>query len=329
MSLRRWISVVALFVMGSGSALAQPKKGAPPAPAPAEGSGAGSAVEMTEDAPPSDMNGTDENPDAPKGTEEHVVVTAPVVKRPAGYPIEEVLRPITLPENMSEVAIGPHFQVSPYAASDALRGRYGITRQVQLGLTYVTFGVYDDPTNVAKKYAFHPGKALALDVTVLLKNWVGVRVGVPLYFDPFAMSVQLGAPMKFVFDDKLAIGGLEDVVTITAKEFSPSLYQEAANAVGAANKMAGGSQSRGRLRFSGYAEYQQSRQLALIGRLGLDFDDFSANKNAQGYGGGVIFIRAGVLYSVRRYFDLGASLGFDDLAKGGSFGPQINLAVRI
>ena len=51
------------------------------------------------------------------------------------------MRPITLPQNMSEVAIGPHAQVSTRpAGTDALRARYGITRQVQLGLTYVLGG---------------------------------------------------------------------------------------------------------------------------------------------------------------------------------------------
>ena len=63
---------------------------------------------MTEDAPPADMNGTDENPDAPQDVDERrpTAVVAPADEAARrGYPIEEALRPITLPQNMSEVSI--------------------------------------------------------------------------------------------------------------------------------------------------------------------------------------------------------------------------------
>src|SRR5687767_12375654 len=104
MSLRRLVSALSVVVATGGVVLAQPKAPTPaPAPAPAPGTPApaeGSAVQPIEDAPPSDMEGKDENPDAPRGTE--VVVVGPTVKveKPTGYPIEEALRPITLPANM-------------------------------------------------------------------------------------------------------------------------------------------------------------------------------------------------------------------------------------
>ena len=137
MSLRRLISVLSVVVFATASvALAQtPAPAKAPAPAPAtppaagsgagSGSGEGSAVQPIEDAPPGDMEGRDENPDAPKGTGDEtpgVVATAPSTK-PTGYPIEQTQRPITLPANMAEVSIAPHFQASPYAGGDALPGR--------------------------------------------------------------------------------------------------------------------------------------------------------------------------------------------------------------
>ena len=87
---------------------------------------------MTEDPPPGDIEGRDENPDAPRGigVETKPVVEKPVKAKRGSYPIEEAMRPITLPQNMSEVGIGPHAQLSPYQGSDALRARYGITDMV-------------------------------------------------------------------------------------------------------------------------------------------------------------------------------------------------------
>src|SRR5690606_23656890 len=105
--------------------------------------------------------------------------------------------------------------------------------QVQLGLTYLIGGIYSE-----EKFgiggggtAFHPGKAVGLDVTVLVQNWLGLRLGVPVYIDPVGVSIALGAPMRFVFADRLSITALEDFVSIRVKDFAPSFYQESTNAV--------------------------------------------------------------------------------------------------
>ena len=301
--------------------------------------GSGDAVQMTEDAPPADMNGTDENPDAPRavGSETRVTAAAPAPKRKGDYPIEEALRPITLPQNMSEVVLDPHAQVGDgsaikYTGTTALRARYGITDKVQLGLTYVLGGMYDDPNTTGKDYGFHAGKAVGLDVTVLLDKWVGVRLGIPVYVQPVAVSVTLGAPMKFQISDKLALGGLDDVLDIKIKRFAPTFYTESDNAIGAANDMTGTQQSRGHVRIAGYGIYQYQPNTAIIGRLGFD-DDLGppggTMAGTQGTGGTATFIRAGVDYTPRRYLDIGGSLGFDDLAHLGTFGPALYLAVRI
>lgn len=347
MSLRRLISVLSVVTVATASAFAAPndKKAPAPAPAPAKeaepapaagsaaGTADGAAVAPIEDSPPSDMEGRDENPDAPKATDTDVaVVVAPTVVKPAGYPVEQALRPITLPASMAEVSIAPHAVVSPLAASDALRARYGITRQVQLGLTYLYGGVYDDPATVKKSYGFRVGKAAGLDVTVLLQNWIAVKVGVPVYFDPVATSFQAGAPMKFIFGKKLAIGGLEDIVNIRITKFAPSLESEQINAVGAENDRNNTQQSRGQVRFSGFVEHQHNPKLAVIGRLGVETDLGGGGGNGPGTssGGGTrTFIRAGAQYTPKPMLDVGGSLGFEDLARSGSFGFSLFLAVRI
>ena len=50
-------------------------------------------------------------------------------------------------------------------------------------------GIYDDPATTGDgQDGFHPGKAVGVDVTVLLQNWLAVRVGVPVYIDPVAVG---------------------------------------------------------------------------------------------------------------------------------------------
>lgn len=312
----------------SGAATAPATAPAGTAPATSEGA----AVQMTEDPPPSDMTGTAENPDAPRsllvGETPTVVTTAPPKK--VGYPVEQVARPITLPETMSEVSIAPHAVVSPYAGSTALRARYGITSRVQLGLTYVVGAIFDDPATVESRQGFHPGKAVGLDVTVMLEDWVGVQVGLPLYISPLALSLAVGAPMKFTFGDRFAIGGLDDLLNIRLNRFAPTFYQELQNATNANDTTTNTIKSRGALRVSLFGMYQYKPDVVLIGRTGIQMEDFATGKT-DGCPGECLttFIHAGFQYSPRKYLDLGVQIGFDDLAHGGTFAPAGFLAFRI
>jgi hypothetical protein len=299
----------------------------------ATGGGEGSAVQMTEDPPPSDMSGVNENPDAPKsaidGETPAIATPAPAVKR-TGYPIEVAARPITLPQNLSEVSLAPHMVVSPFASATALRARYGITPKVQLGLTYMLGGIFDDPATIESKQAFHPGKAVGLDVTVMLQDWIGVQVGLPVYISPVAVSLTLGAPIKFNFGDKFAIGGLDDFLNIRLSRFAPTFYQELQNATNANATTINTINSAGELRVSIFGVYQYQPNFAIIGRTGIQMEDFATGKT-DGCSGECLttFIYAGFNYSPRRYLDLGLSIGFDDLAHGGSFAPAGFLAFRI
>jgi hypothetical protein len=318
-----------------GGSAGSAAKGTAGSAAPATtGAGEGSAVQMTEDPPPADINGIDENPDAPKSVIDSdaptVTAAAPVQRPRSGYPIEAVLRPITLPQNMSEVSINPHGTVSPSAAATALRARYGITPRVQLGLTYMLGGIFDDPSTLQSSQAFHPGKAVGLDLTVMLQDWIGVQVGVPVYISPLAVSVTVGAPIKFTFGDKYAIGGLDDLLNIRISKFAPTFYQELQNATNAADTMINTIKSQGELRVSLFGIYQYQPNLAFIGRAGIQMEDFASGKT-DGCNGECLttFIYAAMSYSPRRYLDLGLSIGFDDLAHGGSFAPAGFLAVRI
>lgn len=298
-----------------------------PTPAPGD---AGAEVQMTEDAPPGDLEGREENPDAPKipgGEDPGLAIKKPAPIQRSGYPIEEAMRPITLPKNLVEISLDPHTQVSDVMGATALRARYGITNQVQLGLAYMIGGIYKDPST-----GFHAGKAVGIDVTVLLKDWIGVRLGVPVYIDPLAVGITLGAPMKWqLAEGKFALGAFDDLLAIKVKRFVPSFYQEALNDAAAEGTRPMGTntvQSNGQLRFTAYGVMQHQPNLAFIGRIGVIVDDFSTTKTSAG-GGLTSIIRAGLQYTPRKYLDLGFSIGFDDLSKAGSFGPAGLLAFRI
>jgi hypothetical protein len=335
--MRRLFSIAFVCVAATMTVVAaQPKAPAKdPAPPAGSGSATGSGVTtLPEDEPPKDMEGRDENPGQPGGatiTTTTTVVAKPKRERPPGpYPIEEMWRPINLAANMSEVALGPHAQVKPYMGTDALRARYGITNKVQIGLTYVLGSIYNDnfaDPMLPSKQKFHTGKAIGLDVTVLLKEWVGLRLGVPVYIKPVAVSLALGAPMKFQLGEKFAVGGLDDLLNITLHRFPPSFYQEAFNAVGEFRDRTNSGQSAGQLRISLFGVYQHKPKLAFIGRTGFMLENFSSNKADAG--GLFYFIRAGFQFSPRKDLDLGLNIGFDDLAETGSFGPAGFAAFRI
>jgi len=337
----RLISIFSVGLLASATIVAaQPaKKKAPAKPTPAAppkdaGSGSGSAVDMPEDPPPKDMEGKEENPGAPKAAtvETEVVAQAPPPKpKRVGYPIEEALRPVTMPKNMSEVSLAPHARVSPYAGADALRARFGINNKAQIAVTYLFAGIYDDPqTETEDTVGIHGGKAVGIDFTYMIKDWVGVRIGVPMYISPFAMSLQLGAPLKFTFGEKYAIGGFDDLLNIKLYQFPPTFYQEEENAFLANGQRRNDVENKGVLRFSMFGIYQYRTKTALIGRFGLNLDDFSTSATMDQAGTGfTTFARVGVDYTIRKYLDLGLSLGFDDLAHGGSFGPAGVINFRI
>lgn len=338
MSVRRLACALSVSLVASVTVVvAQPKSGptAPVAPAkeaaPAGSAAApvdaGSAVQMAEEPPPEDMDGTSEDPDAPGMGDAPEAAPVPQKQVTTGFPIEEALRPITLPQNMSEVTLGLGAQVSPLATSGTLRARYGITRQVQLGLTYQFGGFYADEDFLASATGdtkFHPGKAVGLDVTVQLQKWLAVRVGVPVYVDPVAVGITLGAPLRFVLGNKLTLGGMEELLNIRASKFVPSFQYEYVNAIGADNEDNNTTQSSGFVRPSGYAIFQYQPNLALIGRFGVQID-FDGGDTAST----VSFMRAGLQFSPRRQIDLGFSIGFDDLSRGGSFSPAAYVSVRI
>jgi hypothetical protein len=319
--------VAVLGISVPAIALAQPKGKDKEAPEgvkpPADGDG--EEVPLDEDPPPDDIEGTAENPDAPRlpGQDEPTDVVAPPEKR-TGYPIEEVLRPLTLPAVTSEVGLDARSTFKNMNGAFGVRARYGVTRQWQLGVRYLIGGAFDDnPDDMDDAVSFSTGKAVGLDLSYLVFDWVAARVTVPMYVDPFAMSINLGAPMKFRFGDKLAITALDDFIEIRVIEFVPSLYDERENSVNADLVETNPTKTNANLHFRGGIIYQLQPDMAIKGNFVQSFRDTSDNDQPTG-------LEGLIQYSPSPDLDVIGRAGFDRLdSPSDSFGLMIAGQYRI
>lgn len=267
------------------------------------------------------MDGTAEDPTAPRlGNEPDAVVVEdkPVDTR---YPQREVERPITLHKGMSEVSLELRTRFSPFLSNGTLRARYGITKQVQLGFRYNFGGLYNDPGS--NEFVYNLGKAAGLDLTYQIKDFIGVSLGVPVYFDPVATSIQIGVPLRFRLGDNMVFGGLNDLIEIRVTKFMPSYTWEYENELLSKDVSVNTTTNKSNLRLSGYATYQKDPKLAFTGRLGVTAVEFSSTNLLYS-------LRGALQFTPKRYLDLGAGLGFDDLARAShTFGLDVYLSVRI
>ena len=313
------------------AAAAKPAAAGAAAPlAPADGAPAGAPAPAPDEPPPSadSFAGVNENPDAPKvPVDPDAPKAVVVVKRPTGYPIEEALRPITLPKYTSEVSLGISETLNPSITNATLRGRFGLTNQWQLGITYNVGGLFDNgcatSAGCTSKITFNTGKSFGVDVTYLLTDWVGVSATVPVYVDPFAIGLDLGAPLKFTFGDKFAVGGLNDFVDIRLHSFVPSLTDQSVNSASAVQANTHTSLPKGSLNFVAYGIYQIQSNLALIAQLGGELVDFSSQNT-------VYPLNATIQISPVRTVDLSLTAGWQDLNNASSsFGFLAQVRARI
>lgn len=292
---------------------------------PADG-GSGSEVELDEDPIPSGDGdrGEEEDPGAPLLGEEPVDdgPRAPAAKK-TGYPVREVDRPLTLPDFTSEVRFDVRVFPDPLDAEFGLRARYGITRQIQLGVRYGIGGFYDDGKQAEEKIRFNTGKAVAIEGQYLVTEWLAPRVAVQMYVDPFAIGMAIGPAMKFRIGDKLALVGFEDLVAFKLTDkFVPDLESERVNELAATALTTSGFNSDGYIRFEGGVVYQVDDKTAVGGRFGVQFNDFEDADAATG-------LRVNVQYTPKPMIDLLGNLGFAALDDANSFSIGGSIAFRI
>lgn len=264
---------------------------------------------------PSGATETPGSPDGAVGMERKVdesLVKEPV--RPPGYPIEVALRPITLEAGMVELGANAPLYASPAAVTAQLRARYGVTERVEVGLRYAALGADEDGAAT--------GKGLALDVVVGITDWVAAQLSVPVLFDPFAMGITLGVPLKFRFGQRFALFFGGDLVSFRVKEFVPTYVNPRVNETNADVLDTGTLVSRGNYRLVGGAIYQLEPHMAIAADFGVASEDFGEGTTAVPLGGTFT-------YSAAPYLDFSARLGFDDIGQGRTFSLAGGVAVRL
>lgn len=291
---------------------------------PPDGDGsAGGEAELDEDpVPVGDDDGGEENPDAPRIGDEPVDAPKAPQRRASGYPVNEVLRPITLPDFTSEISLAAALYPSPVDVELRLRARYGITRQAQIGVQYGIGGLYNDGKK--GKVGWNTGKAVSIDFSFLVTNWIAPRIAIPMYVDPFAIGIELGAPVKFRFGDKFAIVGFEEVVgfKLQGDKFLPDVDSERRNEALADVIETNTLTPDGYIRIDFGAVYQVEDNLALTGRFGVTLDDFKGDDSASS-------LRGQVQFTPKKMLDLTGEIGADRLDDAHSFHVTGAIAVRI
>jgi hypothetical protein len=313
----RFANVTASFAFALSFLLA-------PMPANAQDDGGGDDVEMPEEDPDALGGGGstgDENPGDPTLMVEEKRQAEEKAKEPkeekvvkaGGYPLAFNERPLTLPGGMAQVSLDMFVNADPFLFDSVLGGQYGITDKLQIGLRYQLGSLNEDE--------YFESKATALDVAYKVFDWISVQLSVPMWLDPFAIGVQLGAPFQFDIGN-LQLYGLHDLIGIKFYRFLPMIESALGNeALVAIDQV--GEPPNGEIRVNFGASYQLKPATAVFGEVRQTFADFSNDDRAFG-------LWLGGVHSFGRKIDLGGRIGFDrmDEAKD-SFGVDIFCRLRI
>jgi hypothetical protein len=277
--------------------------------------------EAAAQSPSGAPRGAEENPEAPvtefqEISQPDVQVQRPAPPVPTEYPIERVLRPITLPERMTEVTLDAPNSFNPYEQSGLLGARHGITAEIQAGLRYGTGTLHDGE--------YFVGKAVSLDGEYKVFDWLAAQLSLPMLVDPFSLGVTVGAPMKFTFFERLRFDLLRDLVTFKVSRFAPSVVDAELNDVQVEADETNSIIEDGRINLNAGATWQLQRQIALEGRFGVQAPDFEFQSDSP------TALDVGLIYSGSNKVDVGGRIGFADLNHTDeTFGVWLLAALRI
>ena len=207
-----------------------------------------------------------------------------------------------MPGGTSEISFALPALLDPdaYAFGATLRGTYAITSEAQVGLRY-GFGAFTED-------GFDVGKAVSLDTQYRITDNISAQVSIPIFLDPFALGVVLGAPMQFTFFDSFRLSFGEDLVAIKVHEFLPSIDNAAQNSAAIANLEDNTITPLWIGKAALRAVYQQSEKLALDAQFGVQFDDRDDTANTT-------LFNIGATYVHNTDLDFGCRIGAASLSE--------------
>lgn len=241
------------------------------------------------------------------------------------YPIEQVDRPLTLAEAQVELSLeNPFVKGSDNPTMwQVVRARYGITRDIEAGITY-SFGLLNlSPPDGAK--TFEPGKAFSFDGGYTLwPQHLAVLMSLPFYVDPdaFALGVNLSVPFRVNLGSRWALYGGQDLLQLRIVKFPVDPANPGYNLGQVAMSAGGATPDRGNLSLNFGGMHQFKPNLAVYATMGVHYIDFEDT-------GAPVSFFGGATWSKHNRFDIGGRVGFFDLDTGDSFSLSVYGAYRL
>src|SRR5688572_23628422 len=241
------------------------------------------------------------------------------------FPLELIKRPMTLAAAQGEISLDAPFLMGDSNPTmwQVLRARYGITRDIEGGITY-SFGVLNlsPPDGVE---TFEPGKAFSFDGGwTIWPEHLAVTASLPFYVDPdaFGMGFNLAIPFRVNLGSRWAIVGGQDLVQIRIVKMPVDPANPGYNLAMVAASAGGAEPARGNLNINIGALHQLKPNLALYGTLGYHYLDFEDE-------GAPVSFFGGATWSRHSRLALGGRMGFYDLDNTDTFSLSIYAAYRL
>jgi hypothetical protein len=242
------------------------------------------------------------------------------------YPVELVKRPLTLAGEQLQVSLDIPFvsHDGKPTLTQVLRGAFGITRDLQVGLTYA-FGLQRLSPDTGQD-GYTASKAFSVDTAVtIFPQILAAELSFAFLAEPdqFGMAIGIGLPFKLELGDRWALFAGKNLVRFKVRGLpvdpaDPEANQAELDLIGR-----GSPTTDGIIKLDLGAAFQARPEVAVFGTFGVAWPDFSTDRQP-------FSLFFGASYTAARRWDFGGRIGFHDLAHTGeSFGLALFAAVRI
>jgi hypothetical protein len=241
------------------------------------------------------------------------------------YPIEHVARPLTLAAGQAQIVLELPLKVNGGNPTfgQTVSGAFGVTRDLELGLTYGIGLLLLDPETTQDTY--EPGKAVSIDgLLTIFPDLLAAQVRLGFFFDSdlFGMSFTVGLPVRVRLMKQWILFAGADLLTVKLTGLPVYVRDPAANLGQVAFDAQGGVTSRGSVDLTIGSAYQLRPDLSVAASFGFHWPDFEQDDQP-------ISFYVGATWSPVRIVDLGLRLGFERLDESDSFAAVVHGALRL